>query len=172
MVTQILHFLPAQSIRSLKTLYKARRRLSARQIARPIFLTSLVLAILAGTVNGSMPVPLLTTTCTTLASSANTSFTNGGTVLFTCGTNPALAVNRPGSATPVFQLPKGYVLLTIIPHHPGSQKCGQGLVLESGEDTEFPTAGNFDYCAVYNSPPGTILASFTLTWFLNRAEQE
>ncbi|HEV2118684.1 MAG TPA: hypothetical protein VGS11_01045 [Candidatus Bathyarchaeia archaeon] len=135
-------------------------------------MVSLFLALLAGNVHASGITRVLTTSCSALVPSANMLFKDLGTVLFTCGPNPALRVNMSGSATPGFQLPKGYIVLMIVHHVSGSQKCGLGIILLPGHTTSFPTIGNFDYCALYFGPPGTVLAAFALSWSQSSTERE
>lgn len=153
---------------SATTLDLAGDRFTIRRIAIPFLVTCLVITILASNVYGSGTVPVLTTPCSTLSPSVTPVIGNLGTVLFTCGTRSALTVNNSGSATPSFHLPVGYVILMIVPHVPNSQKCGLGAVLLAGKPTMFHNTGSFDYCAVYYTLPGNILAPFTLTWSQNQ----
>ncbi len=89
---------------------------------------------------------------------------SSGTILFDCDGDPAFLVMNPGVATPYFSLPQGYTGLTIVAHVAGSSSCRLGSVLVPNHSVDFTKRNSFDYCAAYSSPPGSTLASFTLTW--------
>lgn len=165
MVTKILHAHPISiRYRALTNFYMSKPHFRIRTLVQQIIFVSLVVIMFAGAVHASTTAPVLSTTCNTLTAKASSLLTNAGTVLFTCGTVQAVKVNIASFATPVFKLPKGYLSLMLIPHVSNNQKCGIGTILVSGQATKFSTTGNFDYCAVYFSPPGTVLPSFLLSW--------
>ncbi len=136
---------------------------------RPILILAMVVVIGLSLI-GLRPVlstdaPVITTTCTTLTPNpARVTMRTSGTVLFTCGTGPAVTATHPGGAVPRFALSAGYTFLTIVAHRAGATSCIQGSTLISGQEFSFTGKGGFDYCALYANPPTAGLASFTLTW--------
>ncbi len=135
------------------------------RLAKLVLLTSIA-TILVVTVSAStVPSRFLTTTCATLTP-ARTSVVSGsqGAILFKCGTNAALVVNKAGSATPSFILPGGFTMLTIVIHVSGATSCTPGRVLVPDQESGFSKPGIFDYCVTYANPPFSGLSSFTLTW--------
>ena len=136
----------------------------AARIAKLALSASLICVLTLMTVSAGQP-SFLFTVCAILTPRVQTVLPGtSGTILFTCGSNPAFTVNRPGSAIPSFTLPEGYVRLMIVAHSSGSTSCGLGRVLVSGYEVSFSKTGKFDYCASYSDPPESGLLSFQLSW--------
>src|SRR5437667_3632274 len=137
----------------------------------PTFLL-LVLGVFAvhAVLNLVLTIPSVVITPTAIASSVcngtlveigNPPPTSTGILRFACPSAGAFTVSAAGIATPTLTLPTGYTGIGFTVH--SSPDCNTFTNLISGTSMNLSPVGDYDFCASYDTPGGT-LSSFTVTF--------
>ena len=132
----------------------------------------LILTIVAAhaVLNLVLTIPSVVITPTAIASSAcngtlvevgSPPSTTTGTLRFACPSAGAFTISTAGIGTPTFTLPTGYTNVGFTDH--SSPDCGTFTNMVSGTPMNLSPTGDYDLCAAYNTPGGT-LSSFTVTF--------
>jgi len=137
----------------------------------PVFLL-LLLGVFAvhAVLNLVLTIPSVVITPTAIASSAcngalveigSPPTTSTGILRFACPSAGAFTISTAGIATPTFTLSTGYTGIGFTAH--SSPDCNTFTNLLSGTSMNLSPVGDYDLCASYDTPGGT-LSSFTITF--------